>query len=458
MSNLPPEFNEWLRPEPDDPEGKDVAGLDTPASDQPTTVHSQTADDATTVVPAHLDDATTVVPAPQEPRVVPVIPAPASTPVIPAAQKTPPAVIPQSTPRRAPVVPAPPPSVAPARSAPVNTSSAPVNTGRAAYIPPPRTPARNGSTAVGQTRRRKPKRRRHIVRWLVLALVAYVTAVVTVFALSVNKIDAMPAVSSGSGAGTNILMVGSDSRAGLTPEQQAELTTGAVEGNRTDTIMVMHIPWIGTPTLMSIPRDSYVEIPGYGYDKINAAFAVGGPQLLIQTVEQTTGLRIDNFVEIGLAGIANTTDALGGVRLCPTQNYDDELSGLYVQAGCQLMDGPTALAYVRMRYQDPRGDLGRIERQQEFISSTIKRAFNPLTWLLPWRAFGAASAAGSALTVSEGTGIVDLSRLGTAMGMIAVGFGDSTTVPTQEGTYDIDGQNVVLWNEPAAEQLFNSLK
>jgi LCP family protein required for cell wall assembly len=291
-----------------------------------------------------------------------------------------------------------------------------------------------------------------------LAMAVYLAAVAAVFTLSVNKIDAMPAVSSGTGSGKNILMVGSDSRAGLTPEQQAELTTGAVEGNRTDTIMVMHIPWIGAPTLMSIPRDSYVEIPGYGFDKINAAFAAGGPQLLIQTVEQTTGLRIDDFVEIGLAGIANTTDALGGVRLCPTQNYDDELSGLYVEAGCQLMDGPTALAYVRMRYQDPRGDLGRIERQQEFISATIKRALNPLTWLLPWRAFGAASAAGSSLTVSEGTGIIDLSRLGAAMGMIAVGFGDSTTVPTQEGTYDIGGQNVVLWDEPAAEQLFNSLK
>lgn len=447
MSNLPPEFEDWLRPD----SGASADAADDAAPNEgadATEIISSAMDDATTVAPP--EDATEVVAEPAAPRVVPVIPAPQSAPVIPAAGQNPPAVIPRSTPRRTPVVPAPvavPPPAQPPRSAP-----------RPAYVaPPPTTPA-PGKPPKTSRRGRKPKKRRHIIRWVAIALVAYVTAVVTVFALSVNKIDAMPAVSSGTGSGKNILMVGSDSRAGLTPEQQAELTTGAVEGNRTDTIMVMHIPWIGAPTLMSIPRDSYVEIPGYGYDKINAAFAVGGPQLLIQTVEQTTGLRIDDFVEIGLAGIANTTDALGGVRLCPTQNYDDELSGLYVEAGCQLMDGPTALAYVRMRYQDPRGDLGRIERQQEFISSTIKRAFNPLTWLLPWRAFGAASAAGSALTVSEGTGIVDLGRLGVSMGMIALGFGNSTTVPTQEGTFDIDGQNVVLWDEPAAQQLFEELK
>lgn len=437
MSNLPPEFDDWLRPTSADSPRAAAEGA---TADE---------DDATTVVPASLDEATTVVPNPPEERVVPVIPAPGVAPVIPAAKTPPPAVLPQSAPRRTPVVPAPQQRPAP-RPAP---APAP---GRVGYVPPPR--STGGAPSTTGARPRKPKRRRHILRWVALALAAYVTAVVAVFALSVNKIDAMPAVSSGSGGGKNILMVGSDSRAGLTPEQQAELTTGAVEGNRTDTIMVMHIPWIGAPTLMSIPRDSYVEIPGYGFDKINAAFAIGGPPLLIQTVEQTTGLRIDDFVEIGLAGIANTTDALGGVRLCPTQNYDDELSGLYVQAGCQLMDGPTALAYVRMRYQDPRGDLGRIERQQEFISATVKRAFNPLTWLLPWRSFGAASAAGNALTVSDGTGIVDLGRLGAAMGMIAVGIGESTTVPTQEGTYDIGGQNVVLWDEAAAQQLFNSLK
>jgi LCP family protein required for cell wall assembly len=200
-----------------------------------------------------------------------------------------------------------------------------------------------------------------------------------------------------------------------------------------------------------------VGIPGYGQGKINSAFAVGGPELLITTVEQATGLHIDNYVEIGFAGVADTTDALGGVRLCPDRRYDDANSGLKVKKGCQVMDGQDALAYVRMRYADPRGDLGRVERQQEFISAVAKRAMSPITWLLPWRAFGAASAAGNSLTVDKSTGIVDDARLGVAMGMIAMGMGEATTVPTVEGSYYVGGQDAVKWDTPKALELFNSI-
>lgn len=296
-----------------------------------------------------------------------------------------------------------------------------------------------------------------MLRWIVIALVAYFVAVVSVFALSVNKVDALPPVSSATSSGMNVLMVGSDSRAGLTEDQQAELSTGSVEGGRTDTIMLLHIPALGTPTLVSIPRDSWVPIPGHGTDKINAAFALGGPQLLITTVEQATGLEITDYVEIGFAGVAATTDALGGVKLCPSQDYDDEFSGLNVSAGCQTMDGTTALAYVRMRYQDPKGDLGRIERQQEFMSAVAKKGMSPLTWLLPWRAFGTAHEAGQALTTGRNTRILDLTRIGVAMGMISLGWGTATTVPTVEGTLEIDGQSALEWDSPAASALFNGL-
>lgn len=198
-------------------------------------------------------------------------------------------------------------------------------------------------------------------------------------------------------------------------------------------------------------------IPGYGQGKINSAFAYGGPELLTTTVEQTTGLKIDNYVEIGFAGVANTTDALGGVKLCPTRKFNDVNSGLKVKKGCQTMDGADALAYVRMRYADPRGDLGRVERQQEFISSVAKRAMSPLTWIFPWRSFGAASAAGNSLTVDKNTGIVDEMRLAVAMGMISMGMGQSTTVPTVEGTYFVAGQDAVKWDSPKALELFNSI-
>ncbi|MEZ5184737.1 MAG: LCP family protein [Candidatus Nanopelagicales bacterium] len=306
---------------------------------------------------------------------------------------------------------------------------------------------------------RKKRRRwsaKRIFLTVVTVMAVYAIAVAAVFATSVTKINALP-VSDVSSSGTNYLLVGSDSRAGLSKADQKRLHTGSTEGQRTDTIMIMHIPVIGAPTLVSIPRDSWVGIPGYGQGKINAAFANGGPELLITTVEQATGLHIDNYVEIGFAGVADTTDALGGVRLCPTRRYNDANSGLKVKKGCQTMDGQDALAYVRMRYADPRGDLGRVERQQEFIAAVAKKTMSPLTWLLPWRAFGAASAAGSSLTVDKSTGIVDDARLGLAMGMISLGMGTATTVPTVDGTYFVGGQDAVKWDSPKALELFNSI-
>lgn len=332
--------------------------------------------------------------------------------------------------------------------------------------PPPAQPRPVGSPPVQTIPRTIPpqnpkrgKRRWSAKRifWTVLAVMTvYVLALATVFATSVTKINALPN-SDITSSGRNYLLVGSDSRAGLSKADQKRLHTGSLEGQRTDTIMIMHVPLIGFPTLVSIPRDSWVGIPGYGENKINAAFAYGGPELLVQTVEQATGLHIDDYVEIGFGGVAHTTDALGGVRLCPERRYNDVNSGLKVKKGCQIMDGENALAYVRMRYADPKGDLGRVQRQQEFMSAVAKRAMSPLTWLMPWRSFSAASAAGNSLTVSEGTGIVDDTRLAIAMGMISMGMGKATTVPTQEGTYFAGGQAAVKWDTPKALELFNSI-
>lgn len=293
---------------------------------------------------------------------------------------------------------------------------------------------------------------------LVVAVVfaVYLAALATVFATSVNKVGALPP-STVSSFGTNFLLVGSDSRQGLSARQQRRLNTGSTEGQRTDTIMIMHVPWLGLPTLISLPRDSWVGIPGYGSNKLNAAYSIGGPRLLARTVEEATGLQIDHFVEIGFGGIATTTNALGGVTLCPKQDYNDLNSGLNVSEGCQTMKGKNALAYVRMRYADSQGDLGRVQRQQEYMSAVAKKAMSPTTWLVPWRAFDVARSAGSSLTVDSGTGVIDDARLALAMGMISVGLGESTTVPTVEGTYWADGQAAVKWDTPKALELFNSV-
>ncbi|ORX10849.1 LytTR family transcriptional regulator [Mycobacterium xenopi] len=257
------------------------------------------------------------------------------------------------------------------------------------------------------------------------------------------------------GRGTTWLLVGSDSRQGLTVEQQQALSTGGDTGNgRTDTILLVHVPGIGSSsptTMVSIPRDSYVPIPGYGGDKINAAFAMGGAPLLAQTVEQATGLRLDHYVEIGFSGFARLVDALGGVTVCPTAAVDDPLAGIDLPAGCQRADGRAALGYVRSR-ATPRADLDRMVHQRQLLSTLLHRAASPAVWLNPWRWYTVPRAAADALTVDQGDHVWDLARLGWALR----GATATMTVPIGEFTGS-DSGSVVVWNHDAARQLFDAL-
>src|SRR5262249_36760581 len=181
----------------------------------------------------------------------------------------------------------------------------------------------------------------------------------------------------GAGRGTNWLIVGSDSRQGLTAEPQQDLATGGdLRPRRTDTILLVHVPSFGssTPTTMvSIPRDSYVPIPGHGKDKINSAFAIGGGTLLTQRVEQATGLRLNHFAEIGFSGFAALVDALGGVTVCPPAPINDPLAGIDLPAGCQKLQGRNALGYVRSR-DTPRADLDRMVNQRQLVKDLLHRA------------------------------------------------------------------------------------
>jgi LCP family protein required for cell wall assembly len=257
------------------------------------------------------------------------------------------------------------------------------------------------------------------------------------------------------GKGTTWLLVGSDSRQGLTADQQAELATGGDIGNgRTDTILLVHVPapWSSTPTTMvSIPRDSYVPMADYGRDKINAAFALGGPQLLAQTVEQTTGLRLDHYAEIGFDGFARVVDAVGGVTMCPSDPISDPLAGIDLPAGCQKLDGRNALGYVRSR-ATPRADLDRMLNQREFMAAVLHRAASPAVILNPLRWYPTAEATTVAVTVDHGAHVWDLARLAWAL------RGDitTTTVPIGEFTGS-DSGSVVIWDSDAAGRLFEAL-
>lgn len=257
-------------------------------------------------------------------------------------------------------------------------------------------------------------------------------------------------------AGTNWLLIGSDSREELTQEQQAELSTGGNLGSgRTDTLLLVHVPGLGSgrpASLVSIPRDSYLNIPGYGMDKVNAAYAAGGPGLVAQTVEEATGLHLDHYAEIGFAGFGVVVDALGGVQICPTEPINDPLAGIDLAAGCQTLDGREALGYVRSR-ATPRADLDRMIHQREFVSAMLGRIATPAVWLNPWRWYSVPHAAVAALTVDQGVHVWDLARLGWALR----GPTETLTVPIAEFTGNESGA-VVVWDSAAAAALFDALR
>jgi len=312
-------------------------------------------------------------------------------------------------------------------------------------------------------RLRRPRLSLIIVVVLVL-LIGYPVLLGVTAWKSVNRVNALaPAhavTDTADTPGTTYLVVGSDSRSDLTDAERKRLGTGSTTGQRTDTIMLLHVPAGSGPTvLVSVPRDSYVSIPGHGQNKINAAYAYGGAPLLIRTLEQASGVRIDEYVETGLGGFASVVDALGGVTLCPKFNMKDKDAHINLKKGCQPMDGKTALGYARARHSDPRGDLGRVERQRETLAAIAKKTLAPSTLIQPWRAFPAAKAGGGALTVDESTSPLGLAHFVLAMRAVAGGGGLSLTVPISNPDFRTpSGASAVQWDRAQALTLFHDLK
>lgn len=302
--------------------------------------------------------------------------------------------------------------------------------------------------ARGPRRRRKAKAPGCLALVLVLALIG-----VLFTDARLTRLPAMPEAQIADTAGTNWLLVGSDSREGLSQEEVDRLGTGGDLGStRTDTIMLLHIPRSGGATLLSIPRDSYVEVPGWGWDKINVAFSVGGAPLLVETVERATGLRVNHYAEVGMGGLANVVDAVGGVEICVAEAIDDPLANLNVQPGCQQMNGAVALGYVRTR-ATAQGDLDRVARQREFLGALVDRVVSPAVLLNPFRLVPLAWTAPTMFAVGEGDHVWNLARIALAMrGGLA-----TETVPLG-GFMDTEVGSVVLWDEAAAEELFAGMR
>lgn len=217
-------------------------------------------------------------------------------------------------------------------------------------------------------------------------------------------------VPAGQEAATNILVLGTDSRTSASdPSQWAE---GA---QRTDAIMILQISGDRkTVSVMSIPRDSWVDIPGHGQGKINAAYSYGGAKLLVKTVEDLSGLTIDHYVEVGMAGVKETVDAVDGVDVCLDYDVDDPDSGLVWDTSkgtCQHVDGEKALAYSRMRKSDPTGDIGRGLRQRAVISAVVDKAVSAKT-IISWpRQDKLVDAGTKVLTADNDTGLTDIGQM-----------------------------------------------
>ncbi len=295
-----------------------------------------------------------------------------------------------------------------------------------------------------------------LVTVLVLAWLVFLIGTPVYAWTNTTKVDAMPTGGErpSQQPGTLWLLVGSDSREGLSAEERKRLGTGDIEGRRTDTMMLLFVPTFGKPALISIPRDSFVTIPGHGRNKINAAYAFGGAPLLIQTVEQNTGLRVDHYAEIGFGGFVNVIDALGGIEMCPKTAIKDHYSRLDIPAGCQTMDGPTALGYVRMRYADPLGDLGRMQRQREMVAGVVKKAASPMTLVNPFRWWGINTGAAESINTDQDTGMATLARLALPMMRIGRGEGYTVMVPVSSANTTTSAGSSMIWDKEKSAEMF----
>lgn len=314
--------------------------------------------------------------------------------------------------------------VAPARPAAVGRGGAPTRTGlRPTAQPatvPPRRNSRASSRPVMPTRLpvdeppASPSRKKR--RWL-----KYTCALLTVILITLcgytwhlwnkasdqlRRVDALSSMADT--PGETWLIVGSDSRS---DGAIADTTTA---GQRADSVMVLHKAENGQTSLTSLPRDTYVNIPGYGEDKINASYAYGGAKLLVKTVEGLTKMKINHYVEVGMGGVKNVVDAVGGVEACLDYDVDDHDSGLIwntAQGKCQQVNGEKALAFSRMRKSDPTGDIGRGLRQRAIISAAVKKAMSPSTLLNPSATSKLVDAGTGSLTVDKDSGVWDIGQM-----------------------------------------------
>ena len=294
---------------------------------------------------------------------------------------------------------------------------------------------------------------------------------------NVQRTDAIP-TDGNDGAGfapeaMNVLLVGNDSRSQLSEAQLAQLNAGEDSGANTDTMILVHLPADGSrASFVSFPRDSYVDIPGYGPDKLNAAYAygyqatdpgadedvrrAGGQQLLVQTISSLTGLHIDHYAEVDLLGFFELSSVVGGVEVNLCEAVDDrQWSGAYFAAGKHTIAGAEALKFVRQRHGLPRSDYDRIIRQQVFIAGVLRKMLSEEVLLDLGKQRELVQAAATSLTVDRN---LNLMQLAEQMQSVKPGEIDFQTVPYVGDDYDDAGRAIIrLQDEETLHTFFADL-
>jgi LCP family protein required for cell wall assembly len=294
----------------------------------------------------------------------------------------------------------------------------------------------------------------------ILVVSGWVWVTWTGFKSDLKHVDAITPVTRPSkdidGKDLNILITGNDDRSTASPAELKELGTTADGGSlNTDTMMVMHVPANGKKaTIFSFPRDSYVAIPGHGMNKLNSAYPDGyssasgtldqkrsaGAQLLVQTIEQLTGLTIDHYVQVDLLGFYRISNAIGGIQvnLCAAQNEPN--SGINLPKGISTIQGTQALAFVRQRYGLPNGDLDRIKRQQYFLSAVFRKMTSSGVLLNPIKLQNLLKAVSNSIYTDNG---LDPLQLATQLQSLTAGNLTFSTIPT-DGFANNDAGSVVV--------------
>lgn len=257
----------------------------------------------------------------------------------------------------------------------------------------------------------------------------------------------------------NILVVGNSTREGLTEEQLQELGTEDDGSALADTIMLVQItPEREKAVVVGFPRDLQVSYPSVGDVKINSVVSRGGPDALVTTVQDLTGVDLDHYVEIDMAGFLDLAEVLGGVEVCLDEPLVDVKAGVDLPAGCQALDATEALGFVRSRNvateQFGAADFGRIAKQQYYLTQAMEKATQLGTLANPLRVKRMIDAVASAVTTDRALGLTDMYRIANTLKGVT---SDDVMMRTVPGYWDPDQSVVVMEPEPA-ETLFQALR